>query len=175
MFRLFISTIFCFVLAGIGYCQKQISQAQRQPINGEYIGLGKMPNISPDDPGAKWFHENTLFVKNNEAILDMVPMWIKGGKKFYSASDGGFLTYRARFFQRNGQDFVNLRLFQSDYIMIPVGKDPYVEIKTCSVKFRPGGISIDGVRYRRKTVSESKKNELLRLLDREPLEKPAGR
>ena len=175
MFRVFIASLACLFLTGIGYCQKESSQAQQQPTDGEYVALEKMPNVSPDDPGAKWFHENTLLVRNNEAILDMVPVWIKGGKKFYSASDGGFLTYRARFFQQDGQDFINLRLFQSDYIMIPVGKDPYKEIKTRGVKVRSGEISIDGVRYRRKTLSESKKNELRRLLDEEPLEKPALR
>ncbi|MGZ4975435.1 MAG: hypothetical protein ACXWDN_21960, partial [Limisphaerales bacterium] len=91
--------------------------------------------MSADDPGARWFHENTLLVRHNEAILDMVPVWFKGGKKFYSASDGGFLTYRARFFQRDGEAFVNFRLFQSDYIAVPVGRDPYKEITTRRVRF----------------------------------------
>ncbi len=175
MFRVLITTIVCFVLAAIGNCQKQNPQAKRQPISGEYIGLEKMPNVSPDDPAAKWFHENTLLVRSDEAILDMVPVWIKGGKKFYSASDGGFLTYRAKFFQQDGKEVINLRLFQSDYIMIPVGKDPYKEIKTGVVKCQSGEIYIDGVRYRRKTLSESKRNNLLPLLDEEPLEKPAPR
>lgn len=141
-------------------------------MDGAYVALESMPNISPDDPGAKWFHENTLLVRNNEAILDMVPVWFKERKKFYSASDGGFLTYRARFFQRDGETFVNLRLFQSDYIAVPVGADPYQEIKTRRVKFGSDEIYIDGVPYRRRAVSEIKRNYLLRLLDEEPLEKP---
>ena len=175
MFRALIASLACLFLTGIGYCHKDNSPAATQPTEGEYVALEKMPNVSPDNPGAKWFHENTLLVRNNEAILDMVPVWVKGGKKFYSASEGGFLTYRARFFRQHGQDFINLRLFQSDYIMIPIGKDPFKEIKTRGVKFLSGEISIDDVRYRRKTLNESKKNELLRLLDKEPLEKPAGR
>jgi hypothetical protein len=59
-------------------------------------------------------------------------------------------SHRGRFFQKDGQTFVQLRLFQSDYVMIPVGRDPYKEIKTRRVKLVAGEIDIDGVRYRRK-------------------------
>ena len=103
----------------------------------------------------------------------MVPVWTNG-EKYYSAPDGGFRTYRARFVQQNEQAFINLRLLQSDYVMLPAGKDPYKEITTRSVKFEAREIYIAGVRYRQRPVDQKKRNELLRLLDREPLEKLAA-
>jgi hypothetical protein len=142
-------------------------------MDGEYVALEKLPNISLDEPGAKWFHEHGL-VRNNEAILDMAPVWFKGGKKFYSASDGGFLTYRGRFFHKDGQTFVDLHLFQSDYVAIPVGRDPYKEIKTRSVKLVAGEIGIDGVHYRRKALNADESQRLLQLLSHEPMETPAA-
>ena len=42
--------------------------------DGEYVGLEKMPNLSPDDRSAAWFHENTLLIRNDEAILQKVPV-----------------------------------------------------------------------------------------------------
>ncbi len=174
MFRVLVIPILCLLSAGIGYCQKVSSQAQHEPINGEYSALEKMSTLSPVDHSVTWFHENTLLVRNNEAILDMVPVWTKRGKKFYSASDGGLLTYRARFLQRAGQAAMDLRLVQSDYTLSPAGKNPNNEIKTRRVRFGSGDIYIDGVRYRPVALNETKRNELLRLLDKEPLEKPVG-
>ena len=173
MFKVLVVSLACLFPFGMSYCQTGNSRAQHQTMDGEYVALEKLPNISPDDPGATWFHENRLLVRNNEAILDMAPVRFKGGKKFYSASDGGFLIYRGRFFQKDGQTFVQLRLFQSDYVAIPVGRDPYKEIKTRSVKLVAGEIDIDGVHYRRKALNEDESQRLLRLLSEEPMEKSA--
>jgi len=162
----------CVFLSGVGYCQTHAElKAQNQSISGEYVALEKMPSVSPDDPDVKWFHENALFVRNNEAILDMVPVSIKHGGKSYSASDGGFLTYRGMFFQKAGKTFLNLRLCQSDHIVIPAGRDPYKEIKTRNVRLVSEEIDIEGVRYRRKALNETRRKELLRLLNQEPMQK----
>jgi hypothetical protein len=172
----------CIFLVGFGYCQKQSATGtQPQAISGAYVALEEMPNISPDEPNAKWFHENTLLVRNNEAILYMAPVWFKKGKKFYSASDGGFLTYRGRFFQKDGLSFLELRLFESDYVAFPVGSDPYKELTTRNVKLTSGALEIEGVRYQRtvlikyaKTVlGKRRRKELLDSLNLQPMEKPA--
>jgi hypothetical protein len=171
----------CVLLTSFGYCQKQSAiRAQAEGINGEYVALEAMPNISPDEADAKWFHQNTLLVRNNEAILYMAPVWFKRGKKFYSASDGGFLTYRGRFFQKDGHSYIELRLFESDYVAFPVGSDPYKEITTRIVKLNSGGIEIQGIRYqrtvlikyRRTVLSKSRRKELLDFLNLQPMEKP---
>lgn len=155
------------------FAQGDAVAAQHQSLvkDGDYVGLGKMPNLSPDDRDAKWFHENTLVIRNDEAILDKVPIIIRHGKKTYSASDGGFLTYRARFTNKDGQAVVNLRLFESDYVMFPVGKhDQYTEIKTYPVTFVADQIEFDGVRYKLSKMEPSRLDRLLGLLSTELLE-----
>jgi hypothetical protein len=142
-----------------------------EQVNGDYVGIQSDPSLSPDEPKIKWFHENTLLVRNNEAILDKNPFTVEHGKKFYSASDGGFTTYRGRFVETDGQTVMQLRLFQSDYVAFPVGSDPYIEIKTYSVKFSSGEIEIDGVRYKRRTLNQKRCEELLKLLKEQPLER----
>jgi hypothetical protein len=150
--------------------------------DGEYIGLEGMPNLTPEYPDASWFHENRLLIRNDEAILDKVPISIRHRKKVYSASDGGFLTYRAKFIIKDGQTFIELRLFQSDYIVFPKdsnGKDrndPYAEIRTYPVKFASGRIEFDGVTYKPAVLDKNELDRLVHLLSTEPLEKAnAGR
>jgi hypothetical protein len=140
-------------------------------VDGDYVGIQNDPSLSPDEPQIKWFHENTLVIRNNEAILDKNPFTVEHGKKFYSASDGGFTTYRGRFVHLDGKTVVQLRLFQSDYILFPVGKEPYSEIKTYPVKVTSDGIEIDGVKYKRHLLNKTRREELLQLLAKEPLEK----
>jgi len=48
--------------------------------DGAYVGCESMPNLSPEDPEPAWFHENTLLVRNGEAILDKVPIVIRGAR-----------------------------------------------------------------------------------------------
>jgi hypothetical protein len=161
--------LLCFALVG----ESQMVAAQNQSVvkDGDYAGLEKMPNLSPDDRDAKWFHENTLVVRNDEAILDKVPITIRHGEKSYSASDGGFLTYRARFTKKDGQTVIQMRLFQSDYVMFPAGKhDQYTEIKTYPVKFVSDEIEFDGVRYKLSKAEPWRLDRLLGLLRTEPLE-----
>jgi hypothetical protein len=60
-------------------------------------------------------------------------------------------------------------------------RDPYKEITTRTAKLTSGGIEIEGIRdqrtvlikYRRTVLSKSRRKELLGLLTRVPMEKPA--
>ncbi len=161
--------LLCLALVG----EPQMVAAQKQSVakDGDYIGLERMPNLSPDDHDAKWFHENALVIRNDEAILDKVPVTIRHGKKTYSASDGGFLTYRAKFTRKDGQNLVSLRLFESDYIMFPAGNhDQYTEIKAYPATIVSDQIEFDGVRYKLSKVDSWKLDRLLPLLSTEPLE-----
>jgi len=155
-----------------GYVQALSDVREVIARDGEYIGLERMPNLTPEHRDATWFHENTLVIRNDEAILDKVPITIRHGRQVYSASDGGFLTYRARFIKKEGQPFVELRLFESDYVVFPVGKhDQYTEIKTYPVKFVSGRIEFGGVRYRPIALNKTALDHLSKLLSTEPLEK----
>jgi hypothetical protein len=161
-----------FSTAGGSYVQSLNSVRANIATDGEHVGLSKMPSLSPEDSDTAWFHENTLLVKNDEAILDEVPVTIRHGQKEYSASDGGFLTYRARFIVKDGQSVVAMRLVDSMYIIFPRDKrDQYVEIKTYPVKFVSGQLELLGVRYRPTKLSQTALDRLLHLLSTEPLEK----
>jgi hypothetical protein len=145
----------------------------RIAVDGEYLGLEQLPSLSPEDSDTTWFHENRLIIRNDEAILDKVPVTIRRGKKTYSASDGGFLTYRARFIKKGSDVSLSMRLFESMYILFPVGKnDQYTKITTLPVKFVSGQIEINGVKYRRTVLDNKLLNYLLDLLSKEALEKP---
>jgi hypothetical protein len=142
------------------------------PRDGEYIGLERMPSLSPEDPDSKWFHENTLLVRNGEAILDKVPLTIRHGSKVYQAADGGFLTYRGRFIVKDGRSVLELRLMDSMYIIFRVDQhDQYTQIKTYPVKFATGLIEFEGVRYRPAVVKKVELDRLMNLLNSESLEK----
>ena len=130
-----------------------------------------MEEIKDYEPGKKWFHESRLLIHDDEAILDKVPVEIVKGQKEYSASDGGFITYRARFFRRDDQLLISLRPFASDYILYPIeGCEPYSKVTIFPVKISPRGIEIDGVLYRAVTFSKEIKEQLSNLLRNEPLE-----
>src|SRR5215472_14599645 len=134
--------------------------------DGNYVGLEKMPNISPDEPKASWFHENTLVIRNDEAILDKVPVVFLNGKKEYSASDGGFMTFRGRFVKKDGATIIMLRMCDSDYIMLPVNpQDRYKEVKTYPLKLGADKIEFAGVTYKIGKVKKYKLTGLLHLLD----------
>ncbi len=60
-------------------------------LDGEFAG---MEEIKDYEAGKKWFHENSLLIKDDQAILDKVPLEIAKRRKEYSASDGGFITHR---------------------------------------------------------------------------------
>jgi hypothetical protein len=135
---------------------------------GEFVG---MEEIKDYEPGKKWFHENSLLIKDNEAVLDKVPVEIVKGRKQYSASDGGFITYRGRFSRRDGKLFVTLRPFDSDYIIFPIGGcEPYSKVTSFPVEMGRRGIEIDGVLYRATQFSKEKGERLANKLQNEPME-----
>jgi hypothetical protein len=151
-----------------------VTDSQRLPnvtdkvLTGEFVG---MEEIKDYEPGKKWFHENSLLSKDNEAVLDKVPVEIVKGRKQYSASDGGFITYRARFSRRNGKLFVTLRPFDSDYIIFPTGGcEPYSKVTNFPVEMGPRGIEIDGVLYHATKFSKEKREQLSNRLQNEPME-----
>jgi hypothetical protein len=80
--------LFCAGVCGQSLAKNDVRE--RIASNGNYVGLKEETYVDPEEPDAKWFHENTLLVRNDEAILDEVPVVINHGKKGYSASDGRF-------------------------------------------------------------------------------------
>ena len=54
-------------------------------ISGTYMGLAQMDSLSPGDPLTTWYHENTMFIRNNELIYHLDPVTIRSGVKSFSA------------------------------------------------------------------------------------------
>lgn len=150
-----------------------LAGAGGEPIasDGEYVGLEPIPNMGPEEPNDKWFHENRLVIRNDEAVLDKLPIVLSQGKKLYSASDGGFLTYRARFVRRNGKTFLAARLFQSEYVAFRDEEHRYSVIREFPVRISANEIRIEKVRYRRTVLEKRILDVLLDLLATEPFEK----
>ena len=146
----------------------------RIAADGEYIGLEPIAIVTPDQPADKWFHENRLVIRNDEAILDKLPVTIHKGMKLYSASEGGFLTYRARFIRRDGKTFLSARLFQSEYVDFSSDAEEryqHTRIHEFPVKLFAAGMEINGVRFRRTVLGNDVLEALLHLLASELLEK----
>ncbi len=152
---------------------QQNSRSTEKIVNGEFVGMEEIKNYAPRQ---KWFHENSLLIRDNDVILDKVPLHVVKGKKQYSASDGGFITYRGQFFHKDGQVFISLRPFESDYIIFPTGGcEPYSKVTTFRVEFTTHGIEIDGVLYRAATFSKQKTERLSQKLQNEPMEYTGAR
>ena len=141
--------------------------------DGNYRGLDPMPSQNPHEPDAQWFHENTMVVRSGEFILDELPLQIRGGEKSYSASDGGFITYRGRFLTKNGRLYVSLRPFMSDYMIFPIGPktcEPYSRVDIYPVKVTEKGFWIDGVLYQSQALNADRLNEFEGFLKSVPFE-----
>ena len=151
---------------------KATTPATTLVADGNYMGLEAMASESPEEPDAQWFHENTLIVRNGEFILDELPVAIRGEEKSYSASDGGFITYRGRFLIKNERLYVSLRPFMSDYIIFPIGHnacEPYSRVDIFPVKNTDAGFWINGVRYQLHATDPDRLKELEGMLKSEPL------
>jgi hypothetical protein len=140
-------------------------------LNGDFMGRQQMESVTPEDKTTKWYYENTLLIRKGEAILDMAPFSIKHGEKVYSASDGGFMTYRGRFSKKGSQLFVSFRLFKSDSIGFPPGGcEPYSKIIISPVKLEKDKIEILGVLYEPKQLGKEAVERLQLELSKEPME-----
>jgi len=138
-----------------------------------YIGLEPMPSVNPEIPDELWYHENTIVVKAGELILDKNPVGIREGKKSYSASDGGFITYRGRFLTKKRRLYVSLRPFMSDYIAFPIGPnscEAYSRVDIYPVKLTEKGFWINGVLYTSSVVEAGQRKALEDQLKSEPFE-----
>ncbi|MCC2546929.1 hypothetical protein LJY25_10775 [Hymenobacter sp. BT175] len=103
------------------------------PASGFYVGLESMgpshADITPEDTTDRWYHENRLTIRSDSVFLEKLPVVIKNHQKGYSASDGGFYTYRGRISAYPDSLVARLRLVNQDYMLVnfrflrPPGKD----------------------------------------------------
>lgn len=92
--------------------------------DGEYIGLEKMESLSPENKAVHWYHQNDLIIKGNAVTLCKSPLTINKGVTEYSASDGGFYSYRGTVVSKNSKIYLRLLLFESDYAAVRLKVNP---------------------------------------------------
>lgn len=112
-----------------------------------------MSNLSPEEEGTRWFHENTLTIQGNVATLDKSPIEIKKGKKWYSASTGGFYTYKGTLNLAGGHWVLHVKLIQSDYAPVRIGADRKahnVDLQYIVALLKDGTLMVNGVIYTKK-------------------------
>ena len=128
------------------------AQAARGAIpDGRYYGYEPGPNLSPDQPKACWFHENTMTVTGEAIRVETSPMTQVGSKIMSSASDGGFYSYEGTQEDVGSKTVVRLRLMACDYCGINV-RDPLPSktIHEYTAVFGKGErVEINGVAYGR--------------------------
>jgi len=140
---------FALMAAILFVCCTHTSCDARSLTDGTFVGMEPMTNLSADEPGTAWFHQNTLVIKGGHATLDKIPVWTKAGKLVYSASDGGFYTYQGTVESIAGHCILHLKLTASDYV--PVATRDRNASKELEVALNAdGSLLIEGIRYRRK-------------------------
>ena len=113
--------------------------------DGQYVGREPLPSLSPDEPGAAWFHENTLTIRGTHAVIEKIPITIKGGKTLYSASDGGFINYEGPVEHKGEHPILRMRVTLCDYVDVAQKK-----VNWEVTRQKDGSLRIDDVTYRSK-------------------------
>lgn len=121
--------------------------------DGTFVGLEPMPGYhDPETPKDRWFHQNTLTIKGRDVTLHKIPVSYYKGKKWYSASDGGFYTYTGTLTFSDGHWHLELLLTESDYVKESVGKNgkpiPPQPQQFPITRMKDGSLQADKVTYR---------------------------
>ena len=96
------------------------SQRSIPPVaDGTYYGYDELPNLSPEDPSAYWYHENTLVVHRHAIRLTQKPFTLINGKAIPQPADGGFYTFEGTQTVEGDRVIVELRLVSCDYCAVP--------------------------------------------------------
>lgn len=78
-------------------------------------------------PKAKWFHEVRVTIKGSNITLEKYPVHMDSeGNKTYSASDGGFLTYKGQLTRSVGVYVAHAELVAFDYIGFSLFEPPLI-------------------------------------------------
>ncbi len=136
--------------------QAHAASSPKTPLFGDgiFVGMEPMPGYhDPLTPKDRWFHQNTLTIKGRDATLSKSPVSYNNGRKSYSASDGGFYTYRGAVNFSGGQWQLVLLLIGSDYVARPIDKDgkpiPPKPQRFTITRMKDGSLQIGEVTYRR--------------------------
>lgn len=109
-----------------------------QVINGTYFAL-KFNQLMIDTSGEvqffmsesfakeKWFHQVEVTIKGNSITIDKYPVHFdSAGIKWYSVSDGGFLTYKGQLIKHGDMYIAKTVLTDCDYIGFSIFAPPTI-------------------------------------------------
>jgi len=83
---------------------------------GIFIGLIPMKDYGdPAKPQYKWYHLSELTFKGDSVFLEQSPIAISNKDTIFSASDGGFYSYRGTLEIYKGKSVASLILTNCDY------------------------------------------------------------
>lgn len=118
--------------------------------DGTYYGYDPLPNLSPEDSQAIWYHENVLTIRGNDVQLKKRPYSRSNGIVTAQPADGGFYAFRGKISVENGRTIMELHLESCEYCAVPDNeKLPSKVSRAYIVQSVPNELfEIDGVRYR---------------------------
>jgi hypothetical protein len=118
--------------------------------DGTYYGYDPLPNLSPEDPQATWYHENVLTIRGTEVQLSKRPYSRSNDVVVAQPADGGFYTYRGVVKVEGGRTIVELHLDSCEYCAVPDNeKLPSKVSRAYIVQLVPNALfELDRVRYR---------------------------
>jgi hypothetical protein len=119
---------------------------------GVFVGLEPLPANFGERPSQKWYHQIMLTLEGTKAKLDAVPIYFENGKKFWSASDGGFWVFEGRMSAKGEKFILDMKLTNSDYSRIEK-----TERQWDLVVNPDGTLTVDKVVYKRKVEDSGKK------------------
>ena len=93
------------------------TQAQAQfKLKGNFVGLELMNNYDdPANPNYRWYHLSRLTFNGDSVFLEQSPVAIYKKDTIFSASDGGFYSYRGVVTNFQGKTIATLTLIHCDY------------------------------------------------------------
>lgn len=132
----------CLLLAAL---MAFIGQVQAQTLTqGIYIGWEKGGDLTPDVKGDVFYRLHELTIKGTDLTIEISPVFIEKGEIGYSASDGGFRTYKGKISQNGDKYQVKMQVTDAQYVLVPAGGWPKLNVPLeaiSEVQLRLNGVS----------------------------------
>ena len=150
MMKIIILIVFCFLTFN-SYAQIDM---------GVYKGFERMcwtndkGKIECYDAPHKWYHSNTVYIRNDTMFLYKEPIMISKKDTIYSASDGAFYYFFGKIYKSDTTLFVKLIMNNCDYCRRRYKADtstgfqyPIIDTVEYAIHKTKNGFSLNGVNY----------------------------
>ena len=117
----------------------------RYPPADAYVALEPMPGYGA--PKERWYHVNILTIRGKAVQLEQSPVSCHGNEMSWSASDGGFFTYRGTVGGTPPKLVVTLVQAACDYCPVEIGGKPPAPRRLPLAFPAPGRAVLGNLRY----------------------------